>query len=147
MLGDDGQHHHLGRVSELDAVEPFDPQVVGVRELGAQPLGELLAYVAHWAAASAESAGRRSTGDVSWVKEDMSIGRQFGYRGYAFPPIRISKIPQPLCPSSRSTSAGRSPSTCPRFRELVGVIAVPPEMKEWAPPPRSWYVHLDSGIP
>ena len=35
--GDDGQHHHLGRMSEAHPIEAFDTDVVGIGHLRAQP--------------------------------------------------------------------------------------------------------------
>ena len=42
----DGQHHHLGRVPELDAVESLDRDVIRLKSC-AQPVGEFVGHLGH----------------------------------------------------------------------------------------------------
>ena len=81
----DRQHHHFRRVAELHAIETLDPQAVGIGHLRAQPPGEAVAYLLEITAVrhdfSFPLAGPRSTAFRSCLNFDMSIGRQFGYRG------------------------------------------------------------------
>ena len=76
----DGQHHHLGGTPEVHPVHTFDPDVVGVGQLGAQPTGQPLndIGVQRHCRAPSPLAGRRSTGVLSCLNADMSIAAQFG---------------------------------------------------------------------
>ena len=76
--GYDREHHHLGGMPEIHPVKTLDADIVGIRQLGAQPGGQALGDVGvqrHW---RTPSSGSRSIGVLSWVNADMSMAAQFG---------------------------------------------------------------------